>query len=169
MDHIYYLRGYTSIFYRQRNLSHEVACIDLTPFDEARAMAAVRSTCVNTTASTNTSLPYLCTAQFCSLSPTSASTSTTALDPASTVNPSVSQEPRLAAIGLWLGGGLVLLRLPSLDLLHEEPLPETTASAGTALLPRSILIAQLEETAHLFAAMGDGTLYYYTIDVTLPG
>ncbi|TGZ72028.1 hypothetical protein CRM22_002338 [Opisthorchis felineus] len=71
--------------------------------------------------------------------------------------------PQLVAVGLWLGYGIALLRLPNLELVHEEPLPETTASTGTALLPRSVLLAQLEDMAYLFAAMGDGTLYFYTV------
>ncbi|VDQ02535.1 unnamed protein product [Trichobilharzia regenti] len=81
--------------------------------------------------------------------------------PSSTPDASV---PHIVAVGLWLGHGLALLKLPNLELVHEEPLPETTASTGTALLPRSVLIAQLEDMAYLFAAMGDGTLYFYTID-----
>lgn len=114
-------------------MSHEVACIDLTPFNHDRAIAAINAVSSN----------YI--------DPTSSST----LD---------KSVPSLVAVGLWLGHGLALLKLPNLELVHEEPLPETTASTGTALLPRSVLIAQLEDMAYLFAAMGDGTLYFYTID-----
>ncbi|VDP42511.1 unnamed protein product [Schistosoma mattheei] len=116
-----------------RQMSHEVACIDLTPFNHDRAIAAINAVSSNYIDSTSSS----------------------------TLDKSV---PSLVAVGLWLGHGLALLKLPNLELVHEEPLPETTASTGTALLPRSVLIAQLEDMAYLFAAMGDGTLYFYTID-----
>uniref|UniRef100_A0A3Q0KTB3 DNA damage-binding protein 1 n=1 Tax=Schistosoma mansoni TaxID=6183 RepID=A0A3Q0KTB3_SCHMA len=116
-----------------RQMSHEVACIDLTPFNRDRAIAAINAVSSNHLDSTSSSTPD-------------------------------KSVPYLVAVGLWLGHGLALLKLPNLELVHEEPLPETTASTGTALLPRSVLIAQLEDIAYLFAAMGDGTLYFYTID-----
>ncbi|CAH8566044.1 unnamed protein product [Heterobilharzia americana] len=116
-----------------RQMAHEVACVDLTPFDHGRAIAAINAGSSNHMETT----------------------------PLSTPSEAV---PHLVAVGLWLGHGLALLKLPNLELVHEEPLPETTASTGTALLPRSVLIAQLEDMAYLFAAMGDGTLYFYTID-----
>ncbi|KAA0197716.1 DNA damage-binding protein 1 [Fasciolopsis buskii] len=115
-----------------RTMPHEVACVDLTPFDQTRAALIFGRPLVT--------------------------------DP-----PPDPDVPHVVAVGLWLGHGLALLRLPTLELLHEEPLPETTASTGTALLPRSVLISQLEDTAYLFAAMGDGTLYFYTIDPTEGG
>ncbi|KAF5400819.1 DNA damage binding protein 1 [Paragonimus heterotremus] len=108
-----------------RTMPHEVACVDLTPFDHKRAALSLNQPLIE-----------------------------------HEVDYSV---PQLVAVGLWLGHGLALLKLPGLELVHEEPLPEITASTGTALLPRSVLMAQLEDTAYLFAAMGDGTLYFYTI------
>ncbi|CAH8852959.1 unnamed protein product [Trichobilharzia szidati] len=120
-----------------RQMPHEVACVDLTPFHHGRAIAAINS------GSSSSSNHHMDTT------------------PSSTPDASV---PHIVAVGLWLGHGLALLKLPNLELVHEEPLPETTASTGTALLPRSVLIAQLEDMAYLFAAMGDGTLYFYTID-----
>ncbi|KAH8872464.1 DNA damage-binding protein 1 [Schistosoma japonicum] len=116
-----------------RQMAHEVACVDLTPFHHGRAIAGI-----NAGLSGHIDSPSLST-----------------LD---------ESTPHLVAVGLWLGHGLALLKLSNLEIVHEEPLPETTASTGTALLPRSVLIAQLEDMAYLFAAMGDGTLYFYTID-----
>ncbi|CAL8070914.1 unnamed protein product [Calicophoron daubneyi] len=114
-----------------RTMPHEVACIDLTPFDHNQAVLALGGT--------------------------------------ELTNPPDPSVPHFVAVGLWMGHGLALLKLPNLDIVHEEPLPETTASTGTALLPRSVLIAQLEDTAYLFAATGDGTLYFYIISPTADG
>ncbi|CAH8550615.1 unnamed protein product [Dicrocoelium dendriticum] len=112
-----------------RSMSQEVACIDLSPFDHARAA----STYGQTPAAPSGDTP---------------------------VDYSV---PHMVAVGLWLGHGLFILSLPKLDVIHEEPLPETAVSTGSALLPRSLLMAQLEDTAYLFVATGDGTLYFYTM------
>lgn len=122
-------------------MPHEVACVDLTPFNYARASSALNNSSNLSLFGSRTNGP----AEF---------------------NFPDEYQPYLVAVGLWLGHGLVLLRLPDLELLYEEPLPETTASTGTALLPRSILMTQLEDIAYLFVAMGDGTLYFYTIDLS---
>lgn len=119
-------------------MPYEVACVDLTPFDHARAASILRSA-------------------DSSLSTASVGEAAAATD-----------VPQLAAVGMWMGHGLALLTLPDLEVVHREPLPETTASTGTAVLPRSILMAQMDDMAYLFAAMADGTLYFYTIDPT-PG
>lgn len=128
-------------------LPHEAACIDMSPFDKATAAVAPAHSFQ---------------------SPRSRALAKSLLSTTAKTLPSNQSlaEPEIVAVGLWLGHGIVLLKLPSLELLYNEPLPETTASLGTALLPRSILIAQLEEVAFLFAAMGDGSMYYYTIDCT---
>nr|VZI48110.1 unnamed protein product [Spirometra erinaceieuropaei] len=125
-------------------LPHEVACIDMSPFDRTKLLAAnqlrsPRSQLQSPQSVSMHSADENLETLFCS-------------------------EPQYAAVGLWMGHGLALLQLPSLEVVHLEPLPETTASTGTAVLPRSILISQLNDTAFLFAAMGDGALYYYTID-----
>ncbi|VDD75995.1 unnamed protein product [Mesocestoides corti] len=124
-------------------LSHEVACVDISPFDKSAAVRAALASA--------SSLP----------SPSVANSS------GDTSNPlPKNSEPEYVAVGLWLGHGIALLKLPSLEVVHTESLPEVIASSGTAVLPRSILIAQLEEAAFLFAAMADGSVYYYTIDCT---
>ncbi|VDN11490.1 unnamed protein product [Dibothriocephalus latus] len=124
-------------------LPHEVACIDMSPFDRTKLLAASQL---------RSPQPQLQSPQPVSMQSADENFGTISCG-----------EPQYAAVGLWMGHGLALLQLPSLEVVHLEPLPETTASTGTAVLPRSILISQLNDTAFLFAAMGDGALYYYTI------
>lgn len=63
----------------------------------------------------------------------------------------------LCAIGLWTDISTRVLRLPSLDTLHTQPL-------GGDILPRSILLSDFTGHPHLLVALGDGTLHYYQID-----
>ncbi|KAK2722376.1 DNA damage-binding protein 1-like [Artemia franciscana] len=66
------------------------------------------------------------------------------------------------AVGLWTDISVRLLSLPNLVEACREPL-------GLDIIPRSVLMTTLEETPHLFVAMGDGTLLYYVFDPLLPG
>ncbi|VDO14796.1 unnamed protein product [Rodentolepis nana] len=73
-------------------------------------------------------------------------------------------EPEYAAVGLWLGHGVCLLKLPSLEQVFNDPLPKEIRSTGAVILPRSIAIAQFDELLYLFCVSGDGTLFYYNVD-----
>ncbi|VUZ42218.1 unnamed protein product, partial [Hymenolepis diminuta] len=73
-------------------------------------------------------------------------------------------EPEYAAVGLWLGHGICLLKLPSLEQVFNDPLPKEIRSTGAVILPRSIAIAQFDELLYVFCVSGDGTLFYYNVD-----
>lgn len=73
-------------------------------------------------------------------------------------------EPEYAAVGLWLGHGVCLLKLPSLEQVFNDPLPKEIRSTGAVILPRSIAIAQFDELLYVFCVSGDGTLFYYNVD-----
>lgn len=73
-------------------------------------------------------------------------------------------EPEFAAIAMWMGHGVALLKLPSLEVVSIHPLPTMTPTTGIAILPRSISIGQFEGLAYLFTVTGDGSLYYFNLD-----
>ncbi|CAI8053753.1 DNA damage-binding protein 1 [Geodia barretti] len=63
----------------------------------------------------------------------------------------------ICAVGLWTNISARVLRLPSLDILHTQPL-------GGDILPRSILVAEFDTRTYLLVALGDGTLHYFQMD-----
>ncbi|CAI8051482.1 DNA damage-binding protein 1, partial [Geodia barretti] len=63
----------------------------------------------------------------------------------------------ICAVGLWTNISARVLRLPSLDTLHTQPL-------GGDILPRSILVAEFDTRTYLLVALGDGTLHYFQMD-----
>ena len=63
----------------------------------------------------------------------------------------------LCAVGLWTDISARLLKLPSLEELHKEPL-------GGEIIPRSILMSLFEGTPYLLVALGDGSLFYFSIN-----
>lgn len=73
-------------------------------------------------------------------------------------------EPEYAAVGLWMGYGVSLLKLPSLKEVSNDPLPTEVHSTGAVILPRSVAIAQFDDLVYVFAVSGDGTLFYYNVD-----
>lgn len=64
-----------------------------------------------------------------------------------------------AAISLWKEHLVLLLAIPSLEILAEWPL-------GGEILCRSLSLQRLEGRDFLFAGLGDGTLCYTTADLT---
>ena len=64
----------------------------------------------------------------------------------------------LLAVGLWTDLSARLLRLPSLELLHTEML-------GGEIIPRSILMTTFEGSHYLLCALGDGSLFYFNLNV----
>lgn len=62
----------------------------------------------------------------------------------------------IVSVGLWTDISVRLLKLPSLEEITKEPL-------GGDIIPRSILMAQFEGTNYLLCALGDGSLFYFTM------
>lgn len=68
----------------------------------------------------------------------------------------------LCALGLWNDNSVRLLRLPDLKEVHSEML-------SSEIIPRSVLMVQFEGVNYLLVTLGDGTLYYFTINSGLDG
>uniref|UniRef100_A0A8C4R1E9 DNA damage-binding protein 1 n=1 Tax=Eptatretus burgeri TaxID=7764 RepID=A0A8C4R1E9_EPTBU len=64
----------------------------------------------------------------------------------------------LCAVGLWTDISARVLRLPNFEPLHKEML-------GGEIIPRSILITTFEGSPYLLCALGDGALFYFTLNV----
>lgn len=63
----------------------------------------------------------------------------------------------LIAVGLWTDISVSVLRVPSLDVLNNERL-------GGEMIPRSILMANFEGVHYLLCALGDGSMFYFTMN-----
>lgn len=63
----------------------------------------------------------------------------------------------LVAVGLWTNISAIVLRLPTLEVLHTEKL-------GGEIIPRSILMTCFEGTNYLLCALGDGSMFYFVLD-----
>ncbi|KAI9493741.1 mono-functional DNA-alkylating methyl methanesulfonate N-term-domain-containing protein [Zychaea mexicana] len=61
------------------------------------------------------------------------------------------------AIGLWGGENLQLARLPELQVVAKDVLPDK-------LVPRSVLLVGLEKIDYLMVTLGDGQMISYTLD-----
>ena len=59
-------------------------------------------------------------------------------------------------LGLLTDISVRLLRLPSPEEIVQE-------NQGGEIIPRSILAAKFEGTSYLLCALGDGSLFYFTI------
>ncbi|KAL1501062.1 hypothetical protein ABEB36_006460 [Hypothenemus hampei] len=62
----------------------------------------------------------------------------------------------LVAVGLWTDISARILNLPDLSEAHKELL-------GGDIMPRSILMASFEGHDYLLCALGDGSMYYFTL------
>jgi len=62
------------------------------------------------------------------------------------------------SVGLWTDITLRLFKLPSLEMVAKEPL-------GGEIIPRSILMVKFEGTNYLLCALGDGSLFYFVLNV----
>merc|ERR1712223_2176871 len=62
----------------------------------------------------------------------------------------------IVSVGLWTDITVRLLKLPSLEEITKE-------SLGGDIIPRSILMTQFEGTNYLLCALGDGSLFYFTM------
>ncbi|XP_047994134.1 DNA damage-binding protein 1 [Leguminivora glycinivorella] len=63
----------------------------------------------------------------------------------------------LLGVGLWTDISVRVLRLPDLRPLHTEKL-------SGEIIPRSLLICTLEGICYLLCALGDGSMFYFTVD-----
>ncbi|TRY64004.1 hypothetical protein TCAL_00788 [Tigriopus californicus] len=66
------------------------------------------------------------------------------------------EKATMCCVGLWTDISVRLLKLPSLEEIAKEPL-------GGEVIPRSILMAQFENTNYLLCALGDGSLFYFVM------
>ncbi|CAG4930678.1 unnamed protein product, partial [Parnassius apollo] len=66
-------------------------------------------------------------------------------------------EPALLGVGLWTDISVRVLCLPDLRQLHQEKL-------SGEIIPRSLLISELEGVCYLLCALGDGSMFYFTLD-----
>nr|AVV64025.1 CPSF A subunit region family protein [Anisakis simplex] len=67
-------------------------------------------------------------------------------------------ESKLCALAYWTDMSVALRSLPDLKEIVRE-------KCGGEMLARSLLISQMEGNVYLLVALGDGTLYYYRIDM----
>ncbi|XP_030764681.1 DNA damage-binding protein 1 [Sitophilus oryzae] len=66
----------------------------------------------------------------------------------------------IVAVGLWTDISARILKLPSLTESHKELL-------GGDIMPRSILMATFEGHDYLLCALGDGSMYYFSLQKEL--
>ncbi|CAH1785310.1 unnamed protein product [Owenia fusiformis] len=69
-----------------------------------------------------------------------------------------SDRAHMCAVGLWTDISARILQLPNFDSLHVEMLEGE-------IIPRSILMATFEGLNYLLCALGDGSLYYFALDI----
>lgn len=86
-----------------------------------------------------------------------------------TIDPLVSSSPEatstraaVCAVGLWNDNSIRLLSLPDLVELHVEML-------GGEIIPRSVLLVKFEDINYLLVTLGDGMLFYFTINDDMKG
>lgn len=64
----------------------------------------------------------------------------------------------LIAVGLWTDISVSVLTIPNLETLNNEKL-------GGEMIPRSILMTNFEGINYLLCALGDGSMFYFTLNV----
>lgn len=64
----------------------------------------------------------------------------------------------LVGVGLWTDISVRVLSLPNLNQLHTEKLTGE-------IIPRSLLICVLEGLCYLLCALGDGSMFYFSLDL----
>lgn len=67
-----------------------------------------------------------------------------------------NSEAKIAAVGLWTDISVRILTLPGLEECNKELL-------GGEIIPRSILMTCFEGNTYLLCALGDGSMYYFTL------
>ena len=66
-------------------------------------------------------------------------------------------EGHLVAVGLWTDISIRILTLPALKEINKE-------SLGGEIIPRSILMTCFEGHTYLLCALGDGSMYYFSMN-----
>lgn len=61
-------------------------------------------------------------------------------------------------VGLWTDISVKILNLPDLEQKHTEKLMG-------GIIPRSLLICILESCCYLLCALGDGSMFYFTLNL----
>ncbi|XP_064600976.1 DNA damage-binding protein 1-like [Liolophura sinensis] len=69
-----------------------------------------------------------------------------------------SEKADLCALGLWTDISVRVVKLPNFDSLHVEML-------GGEIIPRSILMSTFEGLHYLLCALGDGSLFYFNLNI----
>lgn len=67
-------------------------------------------------------------------------------------------QAHLCAVGLWTDISARILQLPDFKSLHTEML-------GGEIIPRSILMTSFEGIRYLLCALGDGSLFYFILNI----
>ncbi|KAK3842433.1 MAG: UV-damaged DNA binding protein 1 [Linnemannia gamsii] len=67
---------------------------------------------------------------------------------------------QVCAVGLWVDIKVLLVRLPTMEILASHDLPGD-------ILPRSLLLSRFEGVPYLLVGLGDGHLLTFALDVTL--
>ena len=68
------------------------------------------------------------------------------------------ERAELCSVGLWTDISARILKLPKFESLHVEML-------GGEIIPRSILMTLFEGIHYLLVALGDGSLFYFNLNV----
>ncbi|WAR03144.1 DDB1-like protein [Mya arenaria] len=68
------------------------------------------------------------------------------------------EKSEVCAIGLWTDISARILKLPSFESMHVEML-------GGEIIPRSILMTTFEGIHYLLCALGDGSLFYFHLNI----
>lgn len=68
-----------------------------------------------------------------------------------------SSRAEMVAVGLWTDISARVLRLPALDEIYREAL-------GGEIIPRSILMTSFEGLNYLLCALGDGSMFYFSLN-----
>lgn len=69
-----------------------------------------------------------------------------------------TRRAKLVAVGLWTDISVTLLSIPSLETINVEKL-------GGEMIPRSILMTNFEGINYLLCALGDGSMFYFTLNI----
>lgn len=64
---------------------------------------------------------------------------------------------KLIAVGSWTDISVTILKVPTLEILNNETL-------GGEMIPRSILMTNFEGINYLLCALGDGSMFYFTLN-----
>lgn len=67
------------------------------------------------------------------------------------------ESTNICAMGLWTDISIRILHLPSLREMHKEML-------GGDIIPRSILATSFENSQYVLCALGDGSLFYFSMN-----